>query len=225
VAAAHLGTWRVTGGALPLPMRTEIRFVNLFTSGDPSLRGQANVADGTLSGTFDTLFSRCTSGGAVDCVRHTNPLLLGPLPSPFPVIPPSPPDIILPAPSVGSGLWWSFTQGARTLSFTVDGGADAPGVVVQSRPRANPVGGGLSIRETGVFELAGSTDTPGLFELASQGIGARTNFSASYVATPVPVPAALGLFGYALAGLWLWRGWLWRGAAGVEHRRCHRCGF
>ncbi len=212
-ATGPTGQWAPTG-IIPPATRTEIRWVNTFGGLGSPLQGRTNVAAGTLSGTFAPFFTACTSLGAVDCVRQQTPITIGrALPNPFPTFAPgtTPVNQNLPSPSVSSGLWWSFTQGGRTLSFVVDDGSapgtSAPSVTLQPRRTTNAVGGGISITGSGVFRLTGFQDTPGFFDFTMQQIGTATNVSASYVAAaPIPAPAALGLFGLALAGLAAARG-------------------
>lgn len=181
-------------------LRTEVRFANAFPSGAPT--GRVNA--GALTDTLDALFDTCS-----DCARMLNPIRMAPLPNPFPVQPARPavplPDVSLPSPSVASGLWWSFSQGGRKLEFVAD--PDSSVLLARApRDRNNRTavgGGGMGIVGTGVFRLTGYADTPGEFAFTTQMIAlASTTFSASFtVVSAIPAPAALGLFGLALAGL------------------------
>jgi hypothetical protein len=191
-------------------LRTEVRFANTFPSGAPS--GRVNV--GALTDTLDALFDTCS-----DCARMLNPIRMAPLPNPFPVQPARPavplPDVSLPSPSVASGLWWSFSQGGRTLEFVADPDAlVALGRTPRDRNNRPALGaGGIVVVGTGIFRLAGYADTPGEFAFTTQMVAlASTTFSASFTVTPVfvPAPAALGVFGLAAAGL---------AAAGAARRR------
>lgn len=66
----------------------------------------------------------------------------------------------------------------------------------------------LVVRGTGTLTLTGFADTPGVWDLTSQGPGGATTvtFSNSAVATGVLEPSALALLGGGLLALGLW-GW------------------
>lgn len=95
------------------------------------------------------------------------------------------------SPVVQTGLVWTFTQGGNTLTFTLDAGAT-------SAIGANSV----AIEGTGVLSLTNYDDTAASFFFTTQGpSGALVTFSSTSVATPVPEPATLALFGAGLLGL------------------------
>ena len=102
------------------------------------------------------------------------------------------------APSVSSGLLYSIVKGAITSTFTLNPGATA--LVLPGMP------GSVNIMGLGTATLTGFDATLGLISFTTQsGIPNAVTFSATTIATPVPKPASIALFGAGLLGLSLVR--------------------
>ena len=65
--------------------------------------------------------------------------------------------------------------------------------------------GGKDFTAHGILSSAGFEDTKGTFEFSSNSTELLASFSASNIATPVPVPAGILLMGTALAGFGVMR--------------------
>jgi hypothetical protein len=157
---------------------------NTFTSNTITFTnpGQINGGPGSRSGTFSIL----TDGNPTTFF----PGLVGALPYTQGTneIPPG-----------GSIDAFTTTEAGVTFDFTMTSYNAAYGAL----PGCAAGAVCLNITGMGIWSATGFTSSPGSFTLSDQLVGGQlsTTYSASAMATPIPEPAALALFGTGLVGL------------------------
>ena len=102
--------------------------------------------------------------------------------TPFTFRPSLSPDPVVPL--------WTFAVGGKTYSF------DATSLTISGSTFNT-----ISMSGTGIAHITGFTDTPGNWYFSANGSQGTASFSASTQTSPVPLPAAMLLFGPGLAGL------------------------
>ena len=152
---------------------------NTITFSNP---GQINGGSGSRSGSFSIL----TDGNPASFF----PGLVGALPYTQGT------DIVPPGGSIDA---FTTTEGGVTFTFTLDlytaAYGDLPGCTAHAVC--------LDITGMGIWSGTGFTSSPGSFTLSDQLYKGQTTttYSASAIASPIPEPASLALFGTGLIGI------------------------
>jgi hypothetical protein len=152
---------------------------NTITFSNP---GQINGGPGSRSGSFSIL----TDGNAASFF----PGLVGTLPYTQGT------NIVPPGGSIDA---FTTTEDGVTFTFTLDlytaAYGDLPGCTAHAVC--------LDITGMGIWSGTGFTSSPGSFTLSDQLLGGQTTttYSASAIASPIPEPASLALFGTGLLGI------------------------
>jgi hypothetical protein len=144
--------------------------------------GQINGGPGSRSGSFSIL----TDGNPVDFF----PGLVGALPYTQGTNEIPPGGSILAFTTTEAGVTFDFTMTEYTAAYGALPGCAAGAVC-------------LDITGMGVWSGTGLTSSPGSFTLSDQLVGTQltTTYSASAIASPIPEPASLALFGTGLLGV------------------------